>query len=100
MRRPKAAREGLSPTHRLPAPLRKILPRSKSAVCQDFNHNLKLKAEDLWRDSVRYERMKRLDANYKASDFAKLTCTLQSPFYSNLELSISLLMHTFTKSRK
>ena len=72
----KAAREGLSPSHRLPAALRKTLPRSKSAAQQEFNHKLKLKAADIWRNSTRYGKMERIDANYKASNFTKLTHNL------------------------
>ena len=64
----------LSPSHhiRLLASLRKTLPRSKSAARQEFNQKLKLKAAELWKDSVRFERMERIDLNYKASNFTKL----------------------------
>ena len=72
----KAAREGLSPSNRLLAPLRKALPRSKSAGQQEFIHKLKIKALELWKKSSRYNRMERIDLNHKINNFAKLTSNL------------------------
>ena len=72
----KATREGLSPLMspliNLPAPLRKMLPRSKSEAKQA--HTLKLKAAvlDLWNKSIRHERMTQIDPEFKHSTFIKL----------------------------
>ena len=69
----KAAREGSSPSHKLPAPLRKILPRSKSAARQEFLRKLKLAAIKLWKESPRFERIAHLGATFKHNSFTKLT---------------------------
>ena len=53
-----AAREGSSLAYNLPAPLRKDLPRSKSAVQQEFLWKLNLKAQELWKASPRHHKMK------------------------------------------
>lgn len=68
-------REGLSPSNRLPAPLRRTLPRSKSAVQQEFIQKLKI-ASEMWKESLRYERMVRIDLTHKINNFGKLTHNL------------------------
>ena len=72
----KAAREGSSPLHKLLVPLRKILPRSKSAAQQEFLRKLKLAAEKLWKKSPRFERIAQLGTKFKHNSFAKLTNNL------------------------
>ena len=49
----KAAMQGSSPLNKLPAPLRKTLPRSKSATHQKFMCKLKDTAEQIWKKSPR-----------------------------------------------
>ena len=66
----------MSPLYRLPAPLRKTLPRSKSATCQEFNQKLRIRAIELWKDSPRYDRLAQIDPNLKYIAFAKLTHNL------------------------
>ena len=47
----KAATIGSSPLHRLPAPLRKTLPWSKSATRQEYHRKIKWAANKLWASS-------------------------------------------------
>ena len=72
----KVAREGSSPSHKLPAPLRKILPRSKSAVRQEFMRRLNLAAAKFWKESPRFERIAHLGAKFKNNSYDKLTNNL------------------------
>ena len=53
----KAARNGSSPTNILPAPLRKELPRRKSAARQEFIRKLNISARDIWNSSPRLKKM-------------------------------------------
>ena len=72
----KAVKEGSSPPDRLPAPLRKLLPRSKSVAWQEFMRKLKQKATAFWKTSPRYNRLTQIDSHFKISNFAKLTHNL------------------------
>ena len=60
----------------IPIPLRKTLPRSKSAAHQEFNQKLKNKVIELWKESPRYDRLAQIDPNLKYIAFAKLTHNL------------------------
>jgi hypothetical protein len=53
----KAATVGSSITRKLPAPLRKTLPQSKSAVRQEYHRKIKLAAVKVWSTSPRFDRM-------------------------------------------
>ena len=68
----KAARDGLSPLIKLLAPLRKTLPRSKSATKQEHTLKLEAAALDLWKGSIRYERMTCINSEFKHDTFIKL----------------------------
>lgn len=57
----KAAEGNSSNATRLPELLSSPLPRSKSAVKQQFNGKLKRRAKKLWTTSKYYERLKRTD---------------------------------------
>ena len=72
----KAAMEGSSSADKLLAPLRKTLPRSRSAAWQEFTWKLKLKAINLWKDLLRFDGMKKLDLKFKHNSFSKLTHNL------------------------
>ena len=72
----RAVRDRLSPLYRLPAPLRKTLPRSKSSARQEFNQKLRIRVTELWKDSPRYDRLVQIDPNLKYIAFTKLMCNL------------------------
>lgn len=72
----KAAQEGSSALHRLPAPLRKPLPYSKSANIQAFKAKLKRRAQAAWRKSPRYERIKNIDDSLPSPAFLCLITSL------------------------
>ena len=72
----KAATEGSSPLHKLPAPLRKTLPRSKSAIRQEYHRKIKLAAIASWASSPRFDRMALIDPDLSHAKFAKLTRSL------------------------
>ena len=80
----KAALEGLSPAVELPAPLRKALPRSKAATCQEFIRKLKVSAEKLWKSSPRFDRLDRLEPDVKCNNYAKLLSGLHRDWASLL----------------
>ena len=61
----KAALEGSSPINKLPAPLRKTLPRSKSVTHQEFMHKLRNTAEQLWKKLPRYKKLAHIDPTLK-----------------------------------
>ena len=69
----KAATLGSSPMRKLPAPLRKNLPRSKSAARQEYHRKLKLAAVEVWTSSPRLERMNLVDPELSYNKFNKLT---------------------------
>jgi ribonuclease HI len=69
----RAATEGSSPSCKLPAPLRKTLPRSKSAARQQYHHEVKLAAVKVWSSSPRFDRMALVDPDLAHTKFAKLT---------------------------
>jgi hypothetical protein len=71
-----AAQSGSSPNQKLPAPLRKTLPRSKSAVRQAFHQKLKRAATKVWMNSPRYEHMKQIDPTLPSPNFAKQTSNM------------------------
>ena len=68
----KATRDGLSLLIKLPAPIRKTLPWSKSAVKQEYTLKLKVAAIDLWNESIRHERMMWINLEFKHNTFIKL----------------------------
>ena len=72
----KAAMEGSSPLHKLPAPLRRMLPWSKAATWQEYHRKIKITVIKLWAISPRYERMVMIDPNLSYMKFAKLTSSL------------------------
>ena len=72
----KAATESSSLLHKLPAPLRRTLPRSKAATRQEYHQKIKITAIKLWAVSPRYERMALIDPNLSYMKFAKLTSSL------------------------
>jgi hypothetical protein len=69
----KVAMEGSSPSCKLPAPLQKTLPRSKSATRQQYHHEVKLAAVEVWSSSPRFNRMALVDPDLSHTKFAKLT---------------------------
>jgi ribonuclease HI len=69
----KAATDGSSPLRKLPAPLRKTLPWSKSAIRQEYHRKIKLAAIKVWNRSPRFDRMAMIDPDLKHTTFAKLT---------------------------
>ena len=68
----KAATVGSSPLRKLPAPLRKMLPHSKSATKQEYHRKIKLEAMKLWSKSPRFDRMALIDPDLSHVKFAKL----------------------------
>jgi len=72
----KAAQEGSSPHRELPAPLRKSLPRSKSAAIAAFNKKLTVSAHREWEKSPRYARIKDIDPTLPSPKFMKLIAPL------------------------
>ena len=69
----KAATDGSSPVRMLPAPLRKTLPWSKSAVRQAQHRKIQVAAIKHWSRSPRFDRMAQIDPNFSHNKFAKLT---------------------------
>ena len=72
----KAVKIGSSPLHRLPAPLRKTLPWSKSATQQEYHRKIKRAATKLWASSPRSDRMALIDPDLSITKFSKLTRSL------------------------
>lgn len=72
----KAATDGSSPLRKLPAPLRKTLPWSKSATRQEHRRKLKRAAVRVWIESPRHDRMALIDPEPSHNKFAKLTRNL------------------------
>ena len=72
----KAATVGSSPTHKLPAPLRKGIPWSKSAICQEYHRRIKSAVIEVWTRSPRLDRMATNDLEFSRTKFAKLTCSI------------------------
>ena len=64
---------GFSPLHKLPAPLRKTLPWSKSAVRQEYHRKIKKAAMKFWSHSPRFDWMALIDPDFSHNKFAKLT---------------------------
>ena len=69
----KAVTHGSSPLHKLPAPLRKTLPWSKSAVRQEYHRKIKKAAMRFWSCSPRFDQMALIDPDFSHNKFAKLT---------------------------
>jgi hypothetical protein len=67
------AASGSSSVRKLPAPLRKVLPRSKSAARQEYHRKVKSAAMEVWTSSPRFERMAMIDPDLSHVKFAKLT---------------------------
>ena len=57
-------------------PLRKPLPRSRLAICQEFLCKLKESEMKIWEKSPRFAKMLCIDPNIKLNRFAKLTHNL------------------------
>ena len=91
----KAAKEGLSPTNKLPVPLRKLLPWSKSTVRQEFMRKLNLAAKKLWSESPRFYRIACIDVDFKHNSFTKLSYNLQPAFCFNSGWGMFHLTCTF-----
>ena len=72
----KAVQEGSSPLQKLPAPLRKSLPCSKSAVQQVFHEKLKKAAISIWTKSPHYHCMRQIDHSYPSNMFTKQTTNM------------------------
>lgn len=73
----KVVQEGSSPIWRLPAPLRKTLPHSKSIVQQECHHKINWLADELWAKSPHYNKMKQIDVTLTYKKFTKLTCNIK-----------------------
>ena len=69
----KAVEEGSSAAHRLPAPLRKPIPRSKQAAARAVNDTLKIQARCVWRASPRRPCMDDIDKTMPSAKFLQLT---------------------------
>ena len=69
----KAVEEGSSAARRLPAPLRKPIPRSKQAAARAVNDTLKVRARRVWRVSPRRPRMDDIDKTMPSAKFLQLT---------------------------
>ena len=69
----RTATEGSSLLHKLPAPLRKALPRSKSATRQEYHNKIKRAAAKVWASSPQFDMMALVDPDLSISKFAKLT---------------------------
>lgn len=72
----KAATEGSSASHSLPAPLRKVLPWSKSAIRQEFHRKVMHEANKSWEKSPRYAKLALMDTDQSLNKFAKLSRNL------------------------
>jgi hypothetical protein len=72
----RAAQEGSSAPHMLPAPLRRTLPRSKSALKQAYQKKLKLAAQRVWHMSPRYTWIKSMYPTLPSTKFKKLVALL------------------------
>jgi ribonuclease HI len=72
----KAITEGSSDMDQLPRPLRKPLPRSKSAATQAHNEKLKRVAQKAWTKSPRYEHMKDFEPTAPSKKYLTLVTPL------------------------
>ncbi|KAF8799169.1 hypothetical protein BYT27DRAFT_7045998, partial [Phlegmacium glaucopus] len=68
-----AAQHRSSPNNKLPAPLRKPLPCSKSTEKLTYHTKLKRLSTKIWVKLPRYEKMKCIDSSIPSSKFAKYT---------------------------
>jgi ribonuclease HI/endonuclease/exonuclease/phosphatase family metal-dependent hydrolase len=68
----RAAEEGSSNAARLPAVLRKALPRSKAAAARRIAAVLKSRAKDVWKRSPRFRRMKYIDGSLPSARYLEL----------------------------
>jgi hypothetical protein len=67
-----AVEKGSSEKDKLPAPLRKALPRSKAAMWRGAKAKLEGRAKRLWRASPRFEKIGRVDRSLPSKNFMKL----------------------------
>jgi ribonuclease HI len=67
-----AVEKGSSRRSRLPAPLRRPLPRSKQALARSLLAGLKGRAEETWRASPRYARLRAIDQSLPSGKFLQL----------------------------
>jgi hypothetical protein len=67
-----AIEEGSSPNKELPAPLRRGMPRGRTAMQRAIQEALNVRAGKVWRQSPRYGRMKGIDESMPSKKFAKL----------------------------
>ena len=72
----KAITEGSSSLDDLPKFLRNKLPHSASAVKQAYREKLKQRAQRIWADSCRYERMKNTDPAAMSEKYVQLITPL------------------------
>ena len=93
----KTVRVGLSPRDKLPAPLRKELPRSKFAAGQEYLWKLNIAVWDIWKSSPRHDKMAQLDLELKYSSFTKLIkklpCEQASLLFQLIVGHVSLKVH-------
>ena len=68
-----AVERGSSAAHRLPAPLRRPLPRSKQAAARTINERLKERTRAVWRASPRRRRLLDIDKSLPSGKFLQLT---------------------------
>jgi len=73
----RAAQDGSSPDHQLPAALRKRLPDSKSAAKQAFAAKLKKKAQKEWEKSTHYQKINQFDDSMPSKRYLKLVKPLR-----------------------
>lgn len=85
----KAATDGSSPLHKLPAPLRKTLPQSKSAAKQEYHRKVKAAAMEHWVNSPRSNRIAEIGLEFTLNKFTKLTCNI-----SRNQASILFQLHS------
>ena len=68
----KAITDGSSNTEKLPKILKKLLPRSKTAIKWAYNKKLKCTMQKLWQKSKCYDRMKKSDPAAPSSKYVDL----------------------------
>jgi ribonuclease HI len=67
-----AIEEGSSDRAKIPAPLRKKLPRSKAALWRTAKGELEKRAQKVWGDSPRHRKMAKVDAKMPSKGYLKL----------------------------
>jgi ribonuclease HI len=67
-----AVEKGSSPARKLPAQLRKPIPKSRQAAARQINKGLKERAARAWRESPRFGRLNEIDRSMPSGRFLKL----------------------------